>query len=151
MTGAFVILIAMVIIGVILYVTDIIFYRHGKNVNAQSIEDKKKDDVAIPLENHSTGDDSACCGLHLMCEKTGLSPILDEIVYYDDEELDRFKGKSPNDYSFDEIEEFRDILMTLLPQDVAGWARSIQLREIELPNEIRDELLLIVGDLRNQQ
>lgn len=31
------------------------------------------------------------------------------------------------------------MLMTLLPQDVAGWSRSIQVREINLPTEIREE------------
>ena len=40
------------------------------------------------------------------------------------------------------------MLMTLLPKDVAGWSRSIQVRGVTLPTEIRDELLLIVSELR---
>lgn len=87
--------------------------------------------------------------MHTVCEKTNLSPITGEIVYYDDEELDRFRGREADSYTTEEIEEFRDVLLTLLPEDVAGWSRSIQVREITLPTEIRDELLLIVSDLRS--
>lgn len=75
-------------------------------------------------------------------------PLTGEIVYYDDEDLDRFKGREADQYTPEEIEEFRDVLLTLLPADVAGWSRSIQVREITLPTEIRDELLMIVADLR---
>ena len=32
--------------------------------------------------------------------------------------------------------------------DVAGWSRSLQLRGIELPDELKDELFLIVGERR---
>ena len=47
-----------------------------------------------------------------------------------------------------EIEEFRDVLLTLLPDDIAPWARSIQLRGIRLPDSVREELLLIVAEAR---
>jgi hypothetical protein len=40
------------------------------------------------------------------------------------------------------------VLLTLLPGDIAGWGRSIQLRGIELPDDVRDELLLIVAEAR---
>ena len=40
------------------------------------------------------------------------------------------------------------MLLTLLPTDIAGWARSIQLRGIELPTPVREELLLIVAEAR---
>ena len=47
-----------------------------------------------------------------------------------------------------DIEEFRDVLLTLLPTDIAPWARSIQLRGITLPSEVREELLMIVAEAR---
>ena len=46
---------------------------------------------------------------------------------------------------------FRDILLTLRPDDVAGWSRSIQLRGITLPEEIREELIMIVGEQRDEK
>ena len=68
----------------------------------------------------------------------------EEIIYYDDEELDRFAGKAPDKYQPDEIEEIREVMMTLLPQDVPGWVRSISLRGINLPDPLRDELFLLL-------
>ncbi|MDE5573882.1 MAG: phospholipase [Muribaculaceae bacterium] len=90
-----------------------------------------------------------CCGLHITCEKDSLlASVSKEIEYYDDEELDRFAGRRPDEYSDAEIDQFRDVLLTLLPQDIAGWARSIQQRNIELPSPVRDELLMIVSEAR---
>ncbi len=77
-----------------------------------------------------------------------LAAVSPEVEYYDDEELDRFRGRNAESYTESETEEFRDILLTLLPDDIAGWARSLQLRSIELPADVRDELLLIVGEER---
>ena len=42
------------------------------------------------------------------------------------------------------------MLLTLQPTDLAPWARSIQLRGIELPSEVRDELLMIVAEARRE-
>lgn len=108
--------------------------------------------IASPGENGDVGADAAgeeCCGLHLVCEKDSLSPMSDDILYYDDEELDRFIGRSADSYSAEEEEEFRDVLMTLRPEDVSGWARSITQRHLELPPDVRDELLLLVNEQRN--
>lgn len=94
-------------------------------------------------------DSEVCCGMHITCEKDSLLATVSEAPeYYDDEELDRYAGRSADQYTPDEIEEFRDILLTLIPTDIAPWARSIQLRGITLPTEVRDELLLIVAEAR---
>ena len=93
--------------------------------------------------------DSECCGQHQICEKESLlAAVRQQIEYYDDEELDRFKGRPSDGYSEEEIEEFRDILYSMQEVDVAGWSRSLQLRGIELPDELKDELFLIVGERR---
>lgn len=93
--------------------------------------------------------DSECCGQHQICEKESLlAAVSKQIEYYDDEELNRFKGRPSDGYSEEEIEEFRDILYSMQEVDVAGWSRSLQLRGIELPDELKDELFLIVGERR---
>lgn len=89
-----------------------------------------------------------CCGMHIVCEKDSLMPLSADIEYYDDEELDRYAGRGADAYSDSEIEEWRDILLTLRPEEIAGWARSVQLRGITMPSPIRDELLLIVSEAR---
>mgnify|MGYP000833728849 FL=1 len=33
--------------------------------------------------------------------------------------------------------------------DVAGWVRSLQLRGINLPDALKDQVFLIVGELRH--
>ena len=94
--------------------------------------------------------DAECCGQHQVCEKesllTGLSQQID---YYDDEELDLFIGREATTYTEKETEQFRDILYTMQASEVAAWVRSLQLRGIDLPNGIKDEILLIVGERRD--
>ena len=90
-----------------------------------------------------------CCGQHEVCEKESLLAALSkEIEYYNDEELDRFQGKESDAYSDEEEEEFRDVLYTMREDEVAGWVRSLQLRGVELPLGLRNEVIMIVGDLR---
>jgi hypothetical protein len=94
-------------------------------------------------------DSEVCCGMHITCEKDSLlADVSEQIDYFDDEELDRFAGRAADDYKPEEIEEFRDVLLTLIPEDIAPWARSIQLRGIQLPTEVREELLMIVAEAR---
>lgn len=102
--------------------------------------------AAIP-EPHELGDQ--CCGAHEVCEKDSLlAAVSKKIEYYDDEELDRFRGTESHQYNDIAIDEFREVLYTLQDTDVAGWLRSLQLREIELPDELKDEAFLIVGERR---
>lgn len=93
--------------------------------------------------------DDECCGQHEVCEKDSLLAAVSKgIEYYDDEELDRFRGRSSDQYIEEEVEEFREIMLTCKDDEVAGWCRSLQLRGIELPNELKDELFLIIGERR---
>ena len=94
-------------------------------------------------------EDMECCGQHETCEKESLlAAISKQIEYYNDEELDRFRGKESDAYSSDEIEEFREVLYTMREDEVAGWVRSLQLRAVELPDELKDEVFMIVGERR---
>ena len=93
--------------------------------------------------------DVTCCGQHAVCEKESLlAAVSKQIEYYDDEELDRFKGRSSASYSEEETNEFREIMYTMKEDEVAGWCRSLQLRGIEFPDGLKDELFLIVGERR---
>ena len=94
-------------------------------------------------------EDFECCGQQEVCEKESLlAAVSKEIEYYEDEELDRFRGREADEYSNDEIEEFRYVLETMREDEVAGWCRSLQLRAIILPEALKDEVLMIVGELR---
>lgn len=95
--------------------------------------------------------DAECCGQHEVCEKDSLlAAVSKKIDYYDDEELDKFIGTAPDRYTPEEEEEFRDVFYTMQSEDVAGWVRSLQLRGIALPDNIKDEVFLIVGERREK-
>ncbi len=93
--------------------------------------------------------DAECCGQHEICERDSLlAAVSKKIEYYDDEELDRFIGTAADAYTEEEADQFRDVLYTMQEVDVAGWVRSLQLRGIELPDQFKDEVFLIIGERR---
>ena len=67
-----------------------------------------------------------------------------DIVYFDDEELDVFCERSANSYSEAEVELFREVLYTMQAKEVRDWLHSLSLRRIELPESLRDEVLMLV-------
>mgnify|MGYP004464096433 FL=1 len=90
-----------------------------------------------------------CCGQHETCERDSLlAAVSKEIEYYNDEELDRYQGVEADAYDEAAVEEFSEVLYTLQEVEVAGWLRSLQLRGINLPDAIKDEAFLIVGERR---
>ena len=94
--------------------------------------------------------DMECCGQHEVCEKESLlAAVSKKIEYYDDEELDRYIGTPPDGYTAEQEDELRDVCYTMREEDVAGWVRSLQLRGIALPETLKDEVFLIIGERRN--
>ncbi len=135
MTAALIIIAAIVVVGALCLLYELYCRRSGK-ASASPAQD-------VP---------EVCCGQHAVCERDSLLAAVDsEIEYFDDEELDCYAGRGTGDYTQAETEQFRDVLLTLLPDDVAPWARSLQLRGIELPAPVREELLLMVGEARGQR
>lgn len=92
---------------------------------------------------------SDCCGAHEVCERDSLLSKTNQIVYFDDEELDAFAGKSWTDYTESEYRQIEEVFLTLRESDVAGWLRSLQLRNIELPEDLKEQALLIVRERRH--
>lgn len=91
--------------------------------------------------------DMECCGQHEVCEKEELlKAVAKGVEYYDDEDLDQYSGRAADSYNDDEEEDFRDVLYTMNQRDVAGWVRSLQLRGIELPPDVREEALFVMQD-----
>lgn len=145
MTGALIILVVTIAVGVILWAWE--KARGGKPLHhhtpPQPSPQGRVQETEGPLPAEGDGG-GYCCGLHAICEKTG--QINEPPVYYDDEELDRFAGRGEDDYSDEEIEEFRDVLLTLMPQDAPGWTVSLERRRINLPVELKPELELLLSE-----
>lgn len=141
------ILVAVIVgVGAMLYVHHRLTYGRGtrSDEGAATAAPEGDPEAAATAEG---GEE--CCGMHVTCEKDSLlAGISSTIEYYDDEELDRFAGREAEDYDEAESEEFREVMLTMRPEEIAGWARSLQLRGITLPADVRDELLLIVSERR---
>ena len=100
-------------------------------------------DVVMP----TSGDCSSCDGTDDKCEQVCMmEAAVKDIEYYDDEELDRFRGRQSDQYTDEEVEEFATVLYTMQPKEVKAWNRSLILREINLPNQIKDELIAMMED-----
>ena len=107
----------------------------------ETLTPKSDDDIVMV--------DAECCGMHETCEKDSLlAAVSKDVEYYDDVELDRFRGIASDEFLPPEIEEFRYVLYTMREDEVAGWVRSLQLRQVELPDELKDEVFLIIGERR---
>jgi hypothetical protein len=116
----------------------------------------QKIDSESPMTDSEAGDshetasdpDEGCCGEHLVCERETLLQTNAKVEYYDDEELDTLIGIPAEDYTEEQYQMIREVFNTLQAKDVPGWVRSIQLRNIQLPLDIREEALLIVVERR---
>ena len=89
--------------------------------------------------------DTGCCGQHENCEK-GLKILRDESLYYNDEELDAYKGIAPEDYTPEQAAEIREVFETLMPKEVSDWVCAMQARGINLPSDVREEAMLLLSD-----
>lgn len=138
-----------VLIGVGVLTAALIFILAKSRKGEEETTETPADDAARPRRPHAPA--ATCCGAHEVCEAETLLTLTDEVIYYDDEELDRYRGTAADDYSDGAIDEFREVLLTLQPHEVAGWLRSLGLRGIEPPAEIRDEGLTIVGEFRDER
>lgn len=139
MIVALILLSSIVLVGAVLYIHHRLTGGDRLTVDPPQI---------VPDENGEV-----CCGQHAVCERNSLlmAAAGGKIEYFDDEHLDRFAGRNSTDYSDEEIEEFRDVLLTLMPEDVAPWGRSMQMRSITLPEAVREELIMLVSEARAQR
>jgi len=91
------------------------------------------------------GDCASCTGTNEKCEQTCMMEAATRpIEYFDDEELDRFKGRPSDQFSDEEAEAFREVLYTMRQNEVRDWTRSLTLRGIELPDQVKDEAFMMM-------
>ncbi len=151
MTGALIILGVTVAFGLLLFWSD------GRRRDGDSSEVKFRSDGGAPGDKLTSGDGSEggvigdeghsgggiCCGMHAVCEKLA-SPYVETPVYYEDEELDRYRGREADEYTEEETDEFREVLMTMREEEVKGWLESLERRGVALPEGLRDEVGLLL-------
>lgn len=137
MIVALILLVALIAVGGVLWLFD----------SNRSSEATDTDTPDAPTESADE-----CCGMHITCERDSLlSGMSEKVEYYDDEELDRYAGRTVESYTSAESEEFRDILLSMPADNIAGWVRSLGLRGIELPGDVRDEIIILVFEERSRR
>lgn len=95
----------------------------------------------------ATADCMSCSGGTAKCEQDCMMEASTKPVeYFDDEELDTFAGRQSDAYGPEEVEQFEYIMQTMRPDEVAAWCRSLTLRGIALPDELKDEAIMMIGD-----
>lgn len=102
----------------------------------------------IDLSNNNGG----CCGAHEICDKDSLiAAFAEPAEYFEDEELDKYRQRESDRYNEQEADEFREVFYSVLDEEKPRWIRSLQMREIALPDQLKDEVLMIVNDLRTHR
>ena len=133
-------LVGILLLGVVTRVFSFLYDRKRKRMFEQGEIDSLDEPKTV---------DEECCGAHEVCERDSLLAAVNKAIeYYDDEELDAYCGIAPDTYPEHVVDEFREVLYTLREIEVAGWIRSLQLRGIHLPDSLKDEAFLILGERR---
>lgn len=92
----------------------------------------------------SSSDCSSCDGTNVKCEQVcQMEAATKPVEYYDDEELDEYKGRQSDEYNDDEADKFAEVLETLQPDEVRPWSRSLIIRGINMPDQIKDEFIAL--------
>lgn len=80
-----------------------------------------------------------CCGAHEVCEFDSYKFNEEEIVYFDDEELDALRNIREDQLTGQQIDQLREVLYTLHPQEINKWLISLGRRHIHLPPILQQE------------
>ena len=127
MTGFVILLLGLAALGVIAGILGLVS-RHGE------------DEKIVEADSCAT-----CNGVNDKCEQECMmEAAVKEIEYFDDEELDVFRERRSDSYTDEEAELFREILYTMRPNEVKDWTRSLTLRQITLPDQVKDEVFVMM-------
>lgn len=126
-----------------------LFYMDRRKRKGSVNTTNEKETVSAPSVEVKEVAPDECCGQHAVCEKESLLSTKIKPDYYDDEELDLLAKRDPESYTDEEIAQFQNVLYTMKDYDVAGWLKSLQLRQIELPSMVKEEALMIVSERRS--
>lgn len=126
-----------------------LFYMDRRKRKGSVNTTNEKETVPAPSVEVKEVAPDECCGQHAVCEKESLLSTKIKPDYYDDEELDLLAKRDPESYTDEEIAQFQNVLYTMKDYDVAGWLKSLQLRQIELPSMVKEEALMIVSERRS--
>ena len=120
--------------------------KNGNDALPTTTETEQPVTIASPEPEVDAEDDEECCGEHEVCEKGKIKRALrTDIEYFDDEELDIYRGTPSDEYEDEAVEEFREVLYTMDPKEIEDWLKSLELREVALPDALKDEIFMLLS------
>lgn len=126
----FYLVIALVLLGIFCAILGFVSHRKGES-----------QEIVV-----GEGDCTSCSGDNAACEQVcTMQAAVKPVEYFDDEELDAYKGRTSDSYSEDETAQFAEVLETLRQEDVRPWGRSLILRGINMPDGIKDEFIALAN------
>ncbi len=124
-----ILIIALIALGIVAAIFGIISHRKGNEVGT----------VIYSSETCST-----CNGDNQQCEQECMmEAATKDIEYFDDEELDRYKDRMSDQYTDVEADEFYEVMTTMKASEVKAWNRSLILRHINMPDQIKDDYIAL--------
>ena len=95
--------------------------------------------------NAPTSQCGTCDGTNSKCEQECMmEAAVKPVEYFDDEELDRYRGRPSDAYTDEEAEEFADVMYTMRPEEVSDFNRSLILRGVNVPDQIKYYLIAMM-------
>lgn len=73
-----------------------------------------------------------------------LKTDMEEVAYYDDEELDAYRGRPSDQYTEAEAEQFSYVAETMKCDELADWLHSLSMRGVALPDQVKDEVVALM-------
>lgn len=108
-----------------------------------SLPHRQDDTVVRPKADCASCDPRQAGKCEQICQ---MEAAVKPVEYFDDEELDQYRGRLSDAYTDEEAEEFAEVMLTMRPNEVAAWNRSLTLRGIGVPDQIKDDMIAIIQD-----
>ncbi|MBV5314472.1 MAG: hypothetical protein JZU47_14320 [Prolixibacteraceae bacterium] len=89
---------------------------------------------------------SDCCGAHEICEFDASQFDEEQIIYFDDEELDVLRNVREDQLSAQQIDDIREVLYTLKTNEIGKWLTSLARRHIHLPTILQQEARQLMAE-----
>lgn len=89
---------------------------------------------------------SDCCGAHEICDFDELVYNQEIIIYFNDEELDELRNVREDQLTGKQIDDLREVLYTLRPEEISKWLISIGQRHIHLPAVLQQEARQLMAE-----
>lgn len=118
---------ALVVIAVVL-----------KRLFGRGGETSAKEETAVKTDCASCSAGAGKC-----LQECAMEAAVADIEYFDDEELDRFRGRRSDGYTDEEAAEFAEVMYTMRPEEVKDWLQSLRLRCVSLPDQLKDEAYML--------